>query len=87
MKTVIYKYPLRAVFGEPQEIRMPRFPRLLHFGQQNEDLFFWAEVAVESKDTEVITFTLRGTGHESEDGGIYLGTTQVGPLVFHLFYE
>lgn len=59
---------------------------VLHVDQQYNDVgrvFFWAW-----NDDQDITsarqFLVVGTGHLTPSGTVYVGTVQVGPLVWHL---
>ena len=82
----IYKYPLRLV-AHPQLITLPRDATVVHFAMQGDTPTFWAVVDPYSPDREARNFVIRGTGHDLDDELRYIGTTQHGPLVWHLFEE
>lgn len=76
MKTV-YKYPVG-------ELQLPKDAKVLTAGQQNGDMFIWAEI-----DTDQIlehrTFQVFGTGHPIPKESCYIATTFDGPFVWHIY--
>jgi len=83
MKT-IYKY--RVPMPGPADIRMPQGAIVLSFQTQNGAPFIWALVD-EDEPVAVKELRMYGTGHPVEDVGSlkFIGTTQQGPFVWHLF--
>jgi hypothetical protein len=83
MKT-IWKYPI-SLYG-PTELTMPANSHVVHFAVQNDELVIWAEVALGVLPQETRTFRVVGTGHVAPlPYAEYVGTVQVGPMVWHLY--
>lgn len=78
MKTV-FKYEISA---GPME--MPKGSQVLSFQDQRGTLCLWALVDPEAP-TQTRQFQVIGTGHEVDPNSSFIGTTQVGPFVWHLF--
>ncbi len=65
-------------------IMMPSMAKVLCVQLQNGDPYVWA--AVDTNDVLVKRrFNWRGTGHDISGLHNYVGTVQMGTLVFHLF--
>ena len=74
-------------FGVAVDVRMPRFARPLHAGEQGGNLCVWAMV---DPTREAVTrrFRVCGTGNPCpDDASRYVGTATVGPFVWHVFDE
>lgn len=82
----IWKQPLEVLSA--QVIRLPEGFEVLHFAMQHGDSTFWYRCDSEAK-TNPVTIRMCGTGHSapSEKEATYLGTVQVGSLVWHYFME
>jgi len=83
MKT-IYKY--EVPMGDVSSIRMPQGATVLSFQMQNGTPFIWALINEDVPEAER-QFVLVGTGHPIDDSWSlkFIGTTQQGPFVWHLF--
>ena len=80
----IWKFPIDV---GPQEIKMPKGADVLTVQMQGNTPCLWALVDIEA-EKELRVFNLVGTGHicrSLKDN--YIGTFQMGPLVWHLFEE
>ncbi len=81
----IYKYPLEAKFGS-QHVSMPKHAEIKAIQPQSGNPCMWAFVDPEN---EVVAreFILVPTGGEPIPAGLmgYLGTFQIGWLVYHVF--
>lgn len=86
----IYKYRLSA----QDEITMPlpKGVQILSVIAQDGQLCVYAKVP-DAKPVDVqpmidVRFSVRGTGHPlSGTEGEFLGTAQIGPFVWHVFYQ
>ena len=79
---VIWKYDLA---NPTQEILMPEDARILSVQMQNESLCLWALVDAD-KPRVCREFQVYSTGHTVQDNiKDYLGTVQIGSLVWHVF--
>lgn len=82
-RRTIWKFQLDMALAE---IEMPRDAEVVCFAIQNGEACIWAIV-----DPDVLTvprrFQIFGTGHELPTAGqcCYIGTSQQGPFVWHLF--
>lgn len=68
------------------EIAMPKGSEIIAFQTQGDKPYIWA--IVDPKNKPVLrNFSIKGTGHQFEDPGEYIGTIQQlhGVLVWHLF--
>lgn len=84
MKT-IWKYTMSLHKGN--EFDIPRGGKVIHVQLKGADVIdFWAEVDPQATK-EKRKFTIRGTGHETEEEYIYCGTAASPgfPLVWHLY--
>lgn len=81
MRTV-YKYELLPNV----KIEMPIGAALRTVMSQGDQLFLWAEIDT-TKPTEMREFQVFGTGHEipNKPGLSFIGTAQMGPLVWHVY--
>ena len=80
----IWKFPLRI--DDEQEIELPPESTLLSVHLQNGQPCLWA--LVEDRDrTSRRIIQMRGTGHNCEDAGEFVGTFLIenDGLVFHVF--
>ena len=82
----IYKYPLELV-AHPQLVHIPGDATIVHFAMQGDIPTIWAIVDPHSSAREARNFVIRGTGHNLHEELQYIGTTQHGLLVWHLFEE
>lgn len=80
MKTV-WKFPLPL--APEVNVMMPEGAQVLYVGNQAGTIALWALV---DPDKSLVTrvFRIAGTGHDVPDG-VYVGTVQQGPLVWHVF--
>lgn len=84
MKTV-HKFPFPI--GHLVRLEVPKFATFLKVDVQNGDQpCMWFLVDTD-EPKQRLTFTLRGTGHDCEDVGAYVGTFQMydGKIVMHVF--
>lgn len=81
----VWKYPIDVGVND---IEMPRNPQFLHVGEQNGQLMLWCLV---DPHAEVCRYRIDvvGTGSEAptQTTGLYIGTEQVGPFVWHVFWR
>ena len=82
MSRTVWKYPLP--FNDSEEVALPKGARPLRVGMQQGDLMLWALVDTDA-DMEPRYFGVRGTGHEVAPGAAYIGSTEDGPFVWHVF--
>jgi hypothetical protein len=83
MSTTIWKFTLELT--DLQGMEMPSGARILTVAAQGSSVCLWAHVDPEAP-RETRTIRLYGTGHPMpENPGVYLGTFQMAPLVFHAF--
>ena len=79
----IWKYILDIT--DAQCLDMPSGAKILCVQMQGKTLCLWAVVDPAQPKVRH-TFRVYGTGHPLDDNhGVYLGTVQVGMLVFHVF--
>lgn len=83
MKT-IWKYPLEIT--DEQVVAMPNDAEILTVQMQGSELCLWA-VVEDTNPKEPRTICIIGTGNPMPDERflIYIGTAQMGPLVWHVF--
>ena len=86
----IYKYNLLP--ERTQKIELPAGARVLSAGAQGEDIVIWAMVDLDTKEKEIRSLVVLGTGHQFEgDTAHYLhliNTVQMPDgLVFHVFED
>lgn len=84
MSQVIWKFTLLPT---NKTVQMPRGARVLSVGVQGDDIVLWAIVEPTNK-TESRFFHVIPTGspmviYDTK----FIGTVQMGPLVFHVFEE
>jgi hypothetical protein len=81
----IWKFPLQV--ADRQTVMMPGGAAILTAQMQSGQLCLWAQVeATQTKTPRVIR--IFGTGHGIPDAdNDYIGTVQMGPLVWHVFEE
>jgi hypothetical protein len=87
MRKTIYKYKLEIT--DIQSIETPGFPQFLEPQFQNGELFIWA-IVEPGKETTKEQIAIYGTGNPVPDdisSDIFLGTIQMGPLVWHIFHK
>ena len=85
MKIFKYEIPIKDKF----DLELPKHSKILSFQVQNEKPYIWV-LLDETKVLKHRYFTIVGTGHEFEyhpDIMIYIGTIQMGSLVWHLFED
>ncbi|QDP50485.1 MAG: hypothetical protein Unbinned6284contig1001_41 [Prokaryotic dsDNA virus sp.] len=81
--SVIYKYVLTPECS----IDMPKGAKILHLGNQNEQICLWVN-ANQANEPERRHFTIVGTGITFDDESLnYIGTVQLHgrEFVFHAF--
>lgn len=89
MAKTIWKFPLRI--DDSQVIDAPEGAQPLTVQLQDGDPMLWALVDPEQPRVP-LRILMRGTGHNADGLGAYLGTFQfrdgpIGGLVFHAFAE
>lgn len=83
---VVWKYKL-GLEKETQSIKMPRWSTILDVQLQDGEPVMWALVDPNASMIERL-FIWVFTGEKSDDWNYdYIGTIQVGPMVYHLFEE
>lgn len=87
MKNRIYKYALE--WEQAQKVMLPRGARLLNLqiqeqGDGSSVPCLWCSVDVLQNENEQHLIKMVVTGGE-DPSGVYLGTVQNGPYVFHFF--
>jgi len=85
MKIFKYEIPIKDTFN----LELPAHSKILSLQLQNEKPYIWV-LHDENKVLKHRYFTIVGTGHEIEyhpDVMIYIGTIQMGSLVWHLFED
>ena len=89
----VFKYPLEFK-GGIQKITIPgEHPRIIDIEFQNDELYAWALVAPDSKNTREIQILMVGTGHEIDDNltnrfymsMLHLKTVHRNGFVWHFF--
>ena len=83
MKPTIYKYPITA--GDVQRISIPGYLQTLCVQLQEGVPYIWV-LCYPNGPITVRTFRLYGTGFPGVMG-IYVGTFQLEPFVWHLFED
>jgi hypothetical protein len=82
-KLEIWKFPVSL--GGVSVVEMPKDAKILSFQAQGPELCLWALVSPDSV-MEQRAFKIYGTGHSiTGNPGTFIGTTQQGPFVWHLF--
>ena len=82
--TTIWKYDVDLTRGL---LLIPEHSRILSFQIQNGHRCVWAAVNTEARlvSRRIVIY---GTGHElPDDPGVYIGSAQQGPFVWHAFDE
>lgn len=87
MNSVIYKW--RVVPGTATDITLPTGSEPLTVQHQRGDPMLWVKQPVSYNTDSVYRFYVMPTGLEFDHPGQYLCTfqTEVGKLVWHVFYE
>lgn len=86
MRKKVYKYQLEL--KSHQVIEMPKGSQILTFQEQNGILTLWAIVDTEEFKTEEREISIYATGYtipDKCDVSNWIGTVQVGSLVWHVF--
>jgi hypothetical protein len=85
MSKTIYKYQARV--DDDLTIVMPEGAEVLTVQMQHNTPCVWALVDPHVAKMELRRFHWRGTGHNADNLGRYVGTIQMagGELAFHLF--
>ena len=85
-KFVIHKHALEVGCNT---IRVTPDFRLIHVGNQRDQICVWVIEQTGSEKTREIQFMVVGTGVDVTGLLVlpYLGTVQAGPFVWHVFYE
>lgn len=79
----ILKFSLNIKAGV-QALSLPQNSAIVHVGMQDSRLCFWAVVDPRNS-CSTRYFRVIGTGDEVSPPDFYVGTTQDGPFVWHLF--
>ena len=79
----IWKFPLETT--DSQKIEMPVDAEILTVQLQNGVPCIWAIVNTDAPTNEYREILIFGTGHDVENQSEYIGTYQLGCLVFHAF--
>lgn len=81
----IFKYSLLAEPG-PQQVSMPEDPLILSVGAQGEQLVLWAIVDdARPSRPYLVDVYWTGDGIGDPEARDFIGTVQVGALVYHVF--
>ena len=81
----IWKYELPLGPESEFVIGIPEGAKVLCVQPQAVEICMWVQVCPEHEN-ENRTFVVHGTGHPIESvGKTYIGTVQIGPLVWHVF--
>ncbi|QUW18859.1 hypothetical protein [Agrococcus sp. Marseille-Q4369] len=82
----IWKYQASLRTEPVKTFEMPAVANVKHVGMQAGLVTLWVEVdGSPVLGTEERTFMIVGTGHPIPDGTVYVGTTQDGGLVWHVY--
>jgi hypothetical protein len=84
MTWTIHKFPFSV--DDRVVIPMPSGARILSVQVQRGTPCLWAMVRPELTPHPV-AFRIYGTGHPIDNAGDFIGTFQMGELVFHMFRE
>lgn len=77
----VYKYEISK-----EAMELPKGAQVLSFQDQRGTLCLWASVDPEAP-IQTRQFHVVGTGHNVDPKWTYVGTTQQGPFVWHLFED
>lgn len=83
----IHKYELK-INDELQGFSLPHNSGLIHFGEQDGQLFMWVEVNTTEKEYSDCVFFVVGTGQEIDQDGVsqHCKTVQMSNgLVWHIY--
>jgi len=80
----IWKFPLNL--SDKQIISIPRDAKMLHAGAQGTQLCIWAIVNPDN-ELEGRIIHVVGTGYPCDAEWLYIGTSFVSYLVWHIFEE
>jgi hypothetical protein len=80
----IHKFPVEGGTFRETTIPMPEDARVIHFGTQENLMFFWVLLNLDKPSVER-RFHVVGTGWELHGVNEYIGTIQVGSFVWHAF--
>lgn len=85
-KWVIHKHVLQGV---EDYFLAPKNTQILSAGQQEGEIVVWYLRPVEDEDIVSFKTLVVGTGHKKRENELlnFIGTVQVGPLVWHIFYS
>ena len=89
----VYKYKIVPhTLHRQSVVEVPFLAIIRHVGEQDGELFVWAEVEVAETSTHVLDIEVFGTGQDIvEDMGVtreFLGTVQMANgLVFHIYHR
>jgi hypothetical protein len=83
----LFKYQVPGSPGDTVKVETVHGSTFRHFGMQAGRFFVWAEhdAALERERYEPHVFCVHGTGWEISEDAAYVGTTQDGQFVWHLF--
>lgn len=85
MTKIIHKYILDK---RVKEFFLPRRSKILHVGNQFNNICIWVLLNTEEEETDKVVFYTHGTGFElPDDPGEYLGTVPLenGMFIWHVF--
>lgn len=82
----IWKYELPLGPKSEFVIEMPKGAKVLCVQAQDGEIFLWVKLDPDHC-TELRKFTIYGTGNDVPSGGVYIGTVQIDPFVWHVFEE
>lgn len=81
--TTIYKYFLNVT--DQQYLVMPKFATILAVQIQYDKICLWALIETENEPLDRRDIRIYGTGNPITGDKRYIGTVQMGPLVWHVF--
>jgi hypothetical protein len=79
----IWKFQISA-WGPTTHVNVPRGARLIRFAMQGAVPTVWAIVDPKAEQVSR-TFHIVGTGQSVPDGANYVGSTEDGSFIWHLF--
>lgn len=80
--SVIWKFGVEVGVG--QVVPMPDGAHILSAQMQDDKICIWANVEPNRSNRGRVVHVV-GTGWDLDHSGLYVGTVQAGPLVWHVF--
>ena len=81
----IWKFPIEITLTREQTITVPENPHVLHVGLDPEGTpCIWCQVLTTNRRIDM-SVAVVGTGHPCPQGGVYRGSFNQGPFVWHVF--